>query len=119
MKIWNPFKRKTVAETSVPAPTLVVQHDELSDALAELAGVFGDGMTSDMVGSQFTCSEADTIARVLVLAGHREAAETWLRGHAQGDEDGDSHHVYEDDEDEDGHQMDEDEIRAYIKEWLA
>ncbi|ATI18775.1 hypothetical protein SEA_DAUDAU_74 [Streptomyces phage Daudau] len=115
---WNPFKRKTVA---TPAPTLVVQHDELNDALAELASVFGDGMTADHTGSGFTCTEADTVARVLVLAGHTDAAETWLHGHADGDDGGDSHYHYdsEDDPEDEGRPMTEEDIAKYVAEWLS
>lgn len=131
MKIWNPFKRKTVAaphheglgqtltELTEASKKLAAHHDELTDALAELAGVFGDGYVAFDNGSKFTCTEADTIARVLVVAGHEDAAVTWLKGHAEGDEGGDNHHVYVDEEDPDGHQMGEEEIRAYIEEWLA
>ncbi|MEU6572310.1 hypothetical protein [Streptomyces sp. NPDC046805] len=111
MKFWR--KRKTVQP-----PTLVVQHDALSEALDALAGVFGDGMTADGTGSTFTCTEADTIARVLVLAGHSGAAETWLEGHASGDDGGDDHWHYEGDDDE-GHAFTEDEVAAYVKEYLA
>ncbi|MFH8414378.1 hypothetical protein [Streptomyces collinus] len=106
-------------KSKTPTPALVVQHNELSDALAELASTFGDGYVAFDTGSKFTCSEADSVARVLAVAGHEDAAVTWLRGHAEGDEGGDSHHVYEDDEDQDGHQMDEDEVRAYITGVLA
>jgi hypothetical protein len=113
MKFWR--KRKTEQ-----APTLVVQHDALSEALAALAGVFGDGMTADHTGSGFTCTEADTIARVLVLAGHSEAAESWLEGHATGDDGGDDHwHYDESNPDDEGHAFTEDEIAAYVKEYLA
>jgi len=110
---WNPFKRKTV-QTS----TLVVQHDELNEALAALAGVFGDGMTADHTGSGFTCTEADTIARVLVLAGHHDEAASWLEGHATGDDGGDDHWHFDGDDDE-GRPLTEDEVSAYVKEYLA
>ncbi|MCG8926636.1 hypothetical protein [Lentzea sp. CC55] len=52
-----------------------------------MAAVFGDGATSFECGSGFTCREADAIARGLVLLGFREAAETWLLGHAKNDTD--------------------------------
>jgi hypothetical protein len=95
--------------------------ESLGSALADLAGVFGDGMTADHTGSSFTCSEADTIARVLVLAGHKDAAETWLHGHADGDDGGDSHYHFDDEEDpeDEGRPMTEAEIAEYITEWLA
>ncbi|MFI5863543.1 hypothetical protein [Streptomyces sp. NPDC051546] len=110
MKIRNLFKSKTV-ET----PTLVIQHDELKEALADLASVFGDGMTADHTGPAFSCGEADTIARVLALSGHREAAETWLSGHAQGDE-GDDYHFTVNDEDpnDEGRPLNDKEIAGYV-----
>lgn len=60
--------------------------DQLQVELHELAGIFGDAMTADHVGGKFTCGEAETIANVLSLSGHREASHIWLRGHAQGDD---------------------------------
>lgn len=57
----------------------------------DLASVFGDGYIASDVGHHFTCTEADTIARVLKLSGNVEAAETWLEGHAEGDDCGDDH----------------------------
>jgi hypothetical protein len=112
MKFWH--KRKTQQ-----APTLVVQHDVLSDALTGLASVFGDGMTADHTGSGFTCTEADTIARVLVLAGHRDEAVTWLEGHASGDDCGDDHWHFDGDDDEEGRVLNEDELTAYVEEFAA
>jgi hypothetical protein len=74
--------------------TLTTSHvfDPLKDALCDLAQVFGDGMTADMVGGHFTCSEANKIAGVLKLSGHTDAAVTWLQGHAMGDDDPDDDH---------------------------
>jgi hypothetical protein len=57
------------------------------DALADLAGVFGDSMTAADVGGHMTCTEADAIARALLAGGHRLAASRWLAGHARGDDD--------------------------------
>lgn len=62
------------------------QLGDLADALDDLADVLSDGMTAGHVGHHFTCSEAETIARVLQLAGHADAAAAWLDGHAEGDE---------------------------------
>jgi hypothetical protein len=59
----------------------------LQDALAELANVFGDSMTARDVGGHVTCTEADAVARALLLGGHRLAASRWLAGHARGDDD--------------------------------
>lgn len=57
----------------------------LEPALERLAEMFGDGMTALNVGEHFRCSEADTIAEVLLAAGHKDAAVNWLNGHAVGD----------------------------------
>ncbi|MFG2923906.1 hypothetical protein ACGFYA_20675 [Streptomyces sp. NPDC048305] len=118
MKIRNPFKRTTVQTPELlvlPHPTLIVQHDDLTDALRELADVFGDGMTADHTGGAFSCGEADKIARVLALAGHREAAETWLSGHARGDEGDDYHFVSNDEDPEDeGRPLNDAEIAEYV-----
>lgn len=56
----------------------------LVDALTDLAHVFG--ITAGHTGHHFTCSEAETIARVLQLAGHADAAAAWIDGHAEGDD---------------------------------
>ncbi|MGM9381093.1 hypothetical protein [Streptomyces antibioticus] len=119
MNLFRKFRKSktpVLALVSTPAPApLVVLHDDLNDALAELARVFGDGMTADHTGSGFTCSEADAVARLLVLAGYKDEAATWLEGHASGDEGDDSHFVYEGDEGDEGHVMDEDEIAEYVE----
>ncbi|MEU8621403.1 hypothetical protein [Streptomyces sp. NPDC048623] len=96
----------------------------LVEAFRPLAGVFGDGMTADSVGSKFTCSEANDIALALHVSGHEEAAVTWLLGHAEG-EDWDDLHAHEYDEtqgDRDRDQprlFDEDEIRDYLRDLAA
>lgn len=114
VKIRNPF-RKTIP--TVEAPTLAIQHGDPKQALTELAGVFGDGLTANMVGSQFTCSEADKIARSLLLAGHRKEAETWLSGHAQGDEYDDYHFIVNDEDPEDeGRPLNDGEIADYVRD---
>lgn len=114
MKLRNLF-RKSVP--TVSTPTLVVQHDDLSDALKGLAAVFGDGMTADDIGPSFGCSGADQVARVLVLAGHREAAETWLSAHAQGDELEDFHFTRNDEDPEDeGRPLNRGEIAEYVSD---
>ncbi|QJD50719.1 hypothetical protein SEA_ISSMI_73 [Streptomyces phage Issmi] len=89
---------------------------EVGGAITALAGVFGDGMTADMVGASFTCSEADTVARLLALAGHKSEALTWLEGHAQGDEVDDSHYTYDETDPEDeGRVLTEAELVEYIE----
>lgn len=51
-----------------------------------LASVFGDGMTALHVGPSFSCSEAETIAKALILLGQDEAAVTFLSGHGTEDD---------------------------------
>lgn len=63
----------------------------ITPALQELAELFGDPVLAQDVGEQFTCSEADTIARILATSGHSGAAARWLFGHSLGDETDDRH----------------------------
>lgn len=88
--------------------TIDISTTPLGEALAAVAAVLGDTMLSIQQGPGFTCSEADTIANLLVVAGHPEAAVMWLSGHALGDEDtGDDEH----------HGLDgEDAARVYVAE---
>lgn len=58
---------------------------------ADIINVFGDAMTADHVGHHFTCTEANRIAELLRELDDHEAADTWLWGHSEGDDDGDSH----------------------------
>jgi hypothetical protein len=66
----------------------------LGEAIADMADalgsqdVFGDG------GTTLNCIEADRIARVMALAGHLDAAVHFLAGHAEGDDEGDDHHLF-------------------------
>lgn len=71
------------------ADRLAAVVETLADALDELADVFGDGMTADHIGGHFTCTEAERVADVLRLAGQDKAAETWLDGHSEHDDDAD------------------------------
>lgn len=89
----------------------------LTEALMSLANALGDGITSSEVGPHLTCTEADAIARVLALAGHREAAGSWLRGHADGDETGDDHWVVTPDKGK-GRAMTDRELDEYVVEVL-
>lgn len=57
-----------------------------------LAQVLGDGMTASDAGRHFTCGEADLMAIALLLLGQHQAAVTWITGHAEGDDCGDTHH---------------------------
>jgi hypothetical protein len=63
----------------------------LEDVLDRLAQGFGDPETAHAVGPQFTCSEANRIAWVLVASRHDEAAVVWLEAHAAGDTNADRH----------------------------
>ncbi|MFF3249714.1 hypothetical protein ACFYWP_01590 [Actinacidiphila glaucinigra] len=108
------FQRKPEA-----APVMVVQHAELTEAIRDLAGVFGDGMTAMHTGDKFTCAEADSIARVLLLAGHKDEALEWLSAHAEGDGVDDPHYTYDEDDPEDeGRVLNALEMREYAG-WLA
>ncbi|WP_329793866.1 hypothetical protein V1227_18850 [Lentzea sp. DG1S-22] len=85
-----------------------------------MADVFGDGEVAYECGSSFTCREADAIARGLVLLGFREAAETWLIGHAKNDTDEyDTHgdlHAAVSDESEDSQALARSRAREYVDE---
>ncbi|MEU7830356.1 hypothetical protein [Nonomuraea sp. NPDC049129] len=65
--------------------------NELPSALAGLANVFGNVHVAHDTGCRFTCNEADSLAAVLVAAGYRDAAITWLEGHVIADEADDLH----------------------------
>ncbi|WP_327292463.1 hypothetical protein [Streptomyces sp. NBC_01198] len=100
-------------------PSRMMKRDALTESLAMMADVFGDGMFASHVGGFFTCSEADSIARVLLLSGHRDEALTWLSCHADGDEVDDSHFTYdEDDPKDEGRVLNALELREYAG-WLA
>ena len=83
----------------------------MEDALKAMASVLSDGITASDTGPSFTCQEADTLARVLVLGGHLEAAAYWLSGHAAEDETGDSHY-----NEEEGRPMTVEEVREYASD---
>jgi hypothetical protein len=63
----------------------------LESSLDDLAQVFGDPETAAQVGGEFTCAEADCIARVLIASRHADAAAVWLAAHATGDTTEDRH----------------------------
>lgn len=56
-----------------------------------LADVFGDVELGDEVGQKLNCGEAEYVALALHLLGKADAAATFLAGHAEGDNRGDSH----------------------------
>jgi hypothetical protein len=69
--------------------------DEFMDALREFHDTFNDGMLADMVGPTLTCIEANALINLLAAisgTGKGSAAEAWLHGHAQADDEGDDHH---------------------------
>lgn len=90
-------------------------HATLLHAVQEVAAsVFGDRMTATHVGAGFTCEEAELIADMLRAAGCENEARTWLRDHAEGDDEiEDMHHGW-DEVPEDV--TDIDAIAAYLKE---
>lgn len=65
---------------------------ELEQAVSAMADVLSDGMTARDVGAHFTCTEAEALADVMRAAGHGDAADAWLAGHAYGDDDEDDMH---------------------------
>ncbi|MEU4726519.1 hypothetical protein AB0G06_43570 [Nonomuraea dietziae] len=85
----------------------------LPSALVGLANVFGDGMFASDNGGHFSCNEADAVATLLVVSGHRDAAITWLEAHAEDDEDESDHHKVWDEDgcESDGKVID---IAAYV-----
>ncbi|MGW3323904.1 hypothetical protein [Streptomyces virginiae] len=70
---------------------------DLNDVIATFATILGDGLTAVGIGGHFTCSEADDLARALILGGHKQAAIAFLKGHAVGDYDVDDQHQVGDD----------------------
>lgn len=110
--------RKLLNRKTVVAPVVVVKHDELGSALTDLAKAFGDDWTADHTGPAFSCSEADSLARLLALTGHEDAAVRWLIGHAQNDEWDDFHFIGNDDDpDNEGRVMTDQELREYVANW--
>ncbi|WP_411120588.1 hypothetical protein [Streptomyces sp. x-19] len=103
------FRAKRRAERAFYAELLELSgqvamvHQELTAAVDHFADTFDDGMLASHVGESFTCTETDAIASLLLAAGRRDAAVTWLECHADGDEYGDAHNqgteVWHDEED--------------------
>ena len=66
----------------------------LIQAGQDAAGLFADPWFAYGVGRAMTCAEADTIERWLRLSTSGQVADTWLAGHAVGDDDPhDDHHL--------------------------
>jgi hypothetical protein len=57
----------------------------LTQALYEMAQVFGDEPFAMDVGESIGCRDTNAIVKVLALAGHHGAAVQFLIGHAHGD----------------------------------
>ncbi|WAB08780.1 hypothetical protein SEA_ANDRIS_76 [Streptomyces phage Andris] len=90
--------------------------EDLAFALEGLAETFSFYGTAE-AGPHFTCTEADSIARVLLASGNRDEAITWLTGHAHGDEWGDDHFIGDaDDPEDEGRAMTDAELAAYVDE---
>lgn len=85
-------ERGNVSRTWIDLPELLTALDRMADTLG--------GYTAE-AGVHFTCSEAETVAAVLRAGGRSDAAEDWISGHADGDDEGDDHWTG-DNEDEDG-----------------
>lgn len=64
----------------------------LIQAGQDVAGLFADPWFADGVGPAMTCAEADTIERWLRSATCGPVADTWVAGHALGDDDPDDAH---------------------------
>lgn len=65
---------------------------EAVERITQLARAFGSVELGDDVGTHMTCIEAEALADVMRLV-DPDAATAFLRGHAEGDDDGDTHHV--------------------------
>ncbi|QOV06202.1 hypothetical protein KGG72_gp72 [Streptomyces phage Salutena] len=65
---------------------------DLYDAIRTFASILGDGLTACHVAGSFTCSEADEMARALMVGDQKRAAITFLEQHALGDDDEDDTH---------------------------
>ena len=66
----------------------------LIQAGQEVAGLFADPWFAGGVGRAMTCVEADTVERWLRLSTSGQVADTWMAGHALGDDDPhDAHHL--------------------------
>lgn len=60
---------------------------ELLTALRDTAATLAEVDTMQDIGPHLTCSEADALAKMMVLLGHFDAGAALLKGHARGDED--------------------------------
>jgi hypothetical protein len=63
------------------------------DAFLHFIEVFQCGYLADDVGPHFTCSEVDALASVFEALDRPDVAAKWIAGHAETDEEGDTHHI--------------------------
>ena len=90
---WEAVRRELREEARRPVLDAMRQHPEaLADALIELARELGTPWAAGDVGPHMRCCEADAVTEVVRLSGHADAAETWIDGHARGDDDEDDGH---------------------------
>lgn len=59
----------------------------LAGAITDMAAVLGSEAAAE-AGHYFNCGEADAIAIVMALGGHKREAATWLLAHAEGEMEG-------------------------------
>lgn len=64
---------------------------DTTQALEHFTRVWSDRYLAADLAATLTCEEADSLADVLHTAGHHEAAETWIKAHAAGDDEDDAH----------------------------
>lgn len=65
--------------------------EDLLRAAHRLADMFGSEELGSSVGTHMTCTEAEALADVMRAVGEDEAAARFLRGHSEGDDEGDDH----------------------------
>jgi len=96
----------------------VAQLLAIAEAVDAWAGM--DWHVAYDVGPQLTCSEADALARIFKAAGHSTWAESWIAGHAEGDQEcgEQSDQCEELDDDLHSHFKDEAGAEKYVAEHL-
>ncbi|TFC77456.1 hypothetical protein E3T23_13180 [Cryobacterium cheniae] len=61
-------------------------------AATRFVDVFAAADFAGDVGPRMSCTEVDALAGMLRAVGADTAADTWVSGHAEEDQEGDSHH---------------------------
>lgn len=64
-------------------------------AAERFANTFADGEIASEVSTALTCSEVDVLADLFRTFGHDDAADMWIRAHAEGDDEGDQHYGFQ------------------------